>query len=135
LGYITATPAVISRLRDIRHPWSINSVAITAGLYLLKHGRSSIPNLDAYLKEAERLRTALKGINGIRMFESKSTFMLGYLEDMTSSQLKQYLLQQHGILIRDCSDFEGLTNNFFRVTAQLPEENDQLISAIREFMD
>ena len=43
LGYITANPAIISRLRDIRHPYSVNSVAITAGLYLLKHGRSSIP--------------------------------------------------------------------------------------------
>ena len=134
LGYITANPAIISRLRDIRHPYSVNSVAITAGLYLLKHGRSSIPNLDAYLKEAERLRTALKGIDGIRMFESKSTFMLGYMDDTPCSELKQYLIQQHGILIRDCSNFEGLTNNFFRVTAQLPEENDQLVSAIREFM-
>ena len=68
------------------------------------------------------------------MFESKSSFMLGMLENATSAELKQYLIDEHGILIRDCSDFEGLGNQFFRVTAQQPWENNQLITAIEAFL-
>ena len=135
LGYITASPSVINRLRSKRHPWSVSSVAIAAGLYLLQHGQGILPAMDDYLGEAERLRTALKDIPGIRMFESKSTFMLGYVEDTAKNiDLKQSLIQQYGILIRDCSTFEGLTSDYFRVMAQLPEENDQLVAAIRELL-
>ena len=109
-------------------------MALEAGHYLLQHAQSCVPDLDVYLAEAERLRAALKQIDGVRMFESKSTFMLGMLENATSSELKQYLIEEHGILIRDCSNFSGLGNQFFRVSAQLPWENNQLVGAITEFM-
>lgn len=135
LGYVTACASIISRLRELRRPWSVNALALEAGRWLVQHHESCIPDLDVYLAEAERLRSELKKIDGVRMFETKSTFMLGMLEHGTSAELKQYLIEEHGILIRDCSNFEGLGNQFFRVSAQLPWENNQLIAAIEEFMN
>lgn len=134
IGYVTACTSIISRLRKLRRPWSVNALALEAGRWLVQHSESCIPDLDAYLNEAERLRSELKKIRGLRMFESKSSFMLGMLENATSAELKQYLIDEHGILIRDCSDFEGLGNQFFRVTAQQPWENNQLITAIEAFL-
>ena len=32
LGYVTAAPQLISRLKALRHPWSVNALAIEAGL-------------------------------------------------------------------------------------------------------
>lgn len=135
LGYVTACPAIIQRLRSIRQPWSVNALAIEAGRWLLQNAQSCLPNLDDYLEEAERLRNELKKIKGIRMFETKSCFMLGQLNKVTAAELKQYLLSEHDMLIRDCSDFTGLKRYFFRVTAQTPEENDQLITAIKSYME
>ncbi|MBQ8657002.1 MAG: aminotransferase class I/II-fold pyridoxal phosphate-dependent enzyme [Prevotella sp.] len=134
LGYVTAHAAIVNRLRQLRRPWSVNALALRAGRYLVQHGKSCIPDLDTYLTEAERLRTELKQITGVRMFESKSTFMLGMLENATGSELKQYLIEEHGILIRDCSNFSGLGNQFFRVSAQLPWEDNLLVAGISEFM-
>ena len=52
----------------------------------------------------------------------------------TAAELKDYLARQHHLLIRDASNFKGLTPRHFRIAAQTPAENDTLIEAIQEFM-
>jgi threonine-phosphate decarboxylase len=59
--------------------------------------------------------------------------MLVNVEWTTSVELKNWLMAQHGILIRDASNFHGLDIHCFRVAAQSPEENDALIAAIKAF--
>jgi histidinol-phosphate/aromatic aminotransferase/cobyric acid decarboxylase-like protein len=49
--------------------------------------------------------------------------------------LKDYLARKHGILIRDASNFRGLTSRHFRIAAQTPAENDALVSAIKELVN
>ena len=61
--------------------------------------------------------------------------MLCEIDKGTSAELKKYLVHEHGILIRDCSNFYGLGNTFFRVATQLPEENDALVEAVRSYME
>ena len=135
LGYITAHPSTIQLLRARQQPWSVNAMAIEAGKFLLKKGSSAVGNLDDYLEEADRLRTALRQIENIRVFETKTHYMLCEIEPIAASDLKHYLVYEHGILIRDCSNFYGLSKHFFRVAAQLPEENDALVAAIREYFE
>lgn len=135
LGYITANPQLVERIRAVRMPWSVNAMAIEAGKFLLEKGQPAVTDLDAYLREEERLRAALRQISGIRVFETKTNYMLCMAHDVTAKELKEHLLQEHGILIRDCQNFYGLSNQFFRITTQLPEENDALVQAVRQFME
>lgn len=132
LGYITADPSLINLLRPLRQPWTVGALAIEAGEFLMQHGIPAIANLDDYLAETERLRQGLRQIEGIRVFETKTNYMLCEIADVTATQLKDYLIHEHGILIRDCSNFYGLSNHFFRISTQLPEENDALVDAIRQ---
>ena len=55
LGYVFSSPIIIDRLRQIRQPWSVNSMAIEAGKYLLTNDPKMIPDLKGYLTEAQRL--------------------------------------------------------------------------------
>ncbi len=135
LGYVTGHPSTIQLLRSLRHPWSVSALAIEAGVFLLKRDQPAIADLDAYLKEAERLRRELCQIKGLRVFETKTNYMLCEMDDATAADLKYYLIHEHGILIRDCSNFYGLSKNFFRVATQLPHENDLLVAAIRQFLN
>jgi threonine-phosphate decarboxylase len=135
LGYITSHPNTIQLLRTLCHPWSVNSLAMEAGRFLLEQGQPAIPDLAAYLDETERLRAELRKINGIRVFETKTNFMLCETSLTTADELKQYLIERHGILIRDCSNFYGLSNYFFRITAQEPDENDKLVEALKQYAD
>jgi len=135
LGYVTGHPGTIRLLRHLRHPWSVSSMAIATGKFLLTQGEPAIQDLDAYLAEAERLRSELRKIKGVRVFETKTNYMLCELDDVSAIELKNYLVHEHGILIRDCSNFYGLSKYFFRVSAQQQEENNKLIAAIRKFLD
>ena len=134
LGYITADPSLINLLRPLRQPWSVNALAVEAGKFLLEQDLPAVPQLDSYLEEAERLRQSLRQLDGIRVFETKTNYMLCEITNGTATKLKDFLIHEHGMLIRDCSNFYGLTNHFFRVSAQLPEENDALVDAISTFL-
>lgn len=134
LGYITGSPVILDRLRMLRHPWSVNAVAIEAGRYLLESGFKPIADRRAYLKEAQRLQLRLRVLEGLRVLDSRATFMLCYLENGEARTLKQWLIDNHGILIRDASNFRGLDGRYFRVAAQTAEEDDLLADAIGEFL-
>ena len=135
LGYITGPAAIISLLRSQYRPWAVNALAIEAGKWLLNHGTKAIPDLSAYLNEAQRLRNRLSGVEGIDVMETQTNFMLCHLREETATDLKEYLANEHGMLIRDASNFKGLDTRHFRVAAQYPEENDALVEAITQFME
>ena len=134
LGYVTGHPSVIQLLRQHRHPWAMNALSIEAGKFLLKRGKPAVDDLDAYLAETERFRSLLREVDGVRVFETKTNYMLCELDSVKASALKYYLIHQHGMLIRDCSNFYGLSDHFFRVSTQRPEENDALVAAIQEYL-
>ena len=46
-----------------------------------------------------------------------------------AAALKEYLVEHHGILIRDASNFAGLDDAYFRLATQTPDENEALIRA------
>lgn len=135
LGYMTASPIIIERLRDIRQPWTVNTLAIEAGKWLIKNDPKVIPDIKDYIAEAQRLHDELQAIDGIMVMDTKTHYMLVNIDWTTSLELKNWLIENHGILIRDASNFHGLDTHCFRVAAQSPEENNALINAIKEFKD
>lgn len=133
IGYITASPIIIDRLRLLRQPWTVNALAIEAGKYVLENHFSPVADMKAYLEEAARLHDELSATKGLMLMDSDTNFMLAYIEHGTAAQLKRWLLANYGILIRDASNFHGLDNRCFRVSAQTPRENNVLIAALREY--
>ena len=133
LGYITASSQVISRLREQYRPWAINALSLEAGKWLVARGITAIPDLPSYLAETERLRQALNKIEGIEALGTQTNFFLCTIRQTTASKLKEYLAHEHGILIRDASNFTGLSPHHFRVATQSPAENDALVTAIMSY--
>lgn len=109
--------------------WNVSIPAQKAGLAALKE--------DAYLERArlmitqerERLRKELKNL-GLQAFPSNANYILIY-DPAEDDSLYQFLLRW-GILIRDCSDYYGLSQGYYRIAVKMPEENDQLLSRIKE---
>ncbi|MBQ9555462.1 MAG: aminotransferase class I/II-fold pyridoxal phosphate-dependent enzyme [Muribaculaceae bacterium] len=133
LGYVTAPAAIISRLRAQYRPWAINALSLDAGKWLVRRGKKAIPDLPSYLAETQRLRLALNEIAGIDTLDTQTNFFLAVIGHATAGELKEYLAREHGILIRDASNFTGLTTHHFRIATQSPAENDALVTAIKEF--
>ena len=133
LGYVTAAASIIKRLRTQYRPWAINALSLEAGKWLVAHQLTAIPNLAQYLEETQRLRRVLNEIDGIEAQDTKTNFFLCTIAQATARELKEYLAHEHGILIRDASNFTGLTQHHFRIAAQSPEANDALVEAIKQF--
>ena len=133
LGYVAASPIIIDRLRAIRQPWTVNALAIEAGKYLVEHDPQVLPDMEAYIAEAQRLKAGLEAIDGLMVMDTQTHYMLVNIDWSNVPDLKNWLVEHHGILIRDASNFHGLDDHCFRVAAQTPEENDALLSAIKEY--
>ena len=135
LGYITADPALLKRIRAVRMPWSVNALAIEAGLYLCTHPETAPVKLPALLAETGRLRKRLDALPGLSAEPTRTHFFLCRLAKAQAADLKQWLAVNHGILIRDASNFEGLDEHCFRIATQTPEENDLLVDAVRKYLE
>lgn len=132
LGYITAREELIKKITAYRQPWSVNALAITAGKYLL--GQNAYMELSTYLLETRRFMHALKNIEGLTVLPTNTHFFLCKLSEKKASDLKDFLIDKYGILIRDASNFRGLDEHYFRLATQSPNENDNLVKAIKEWI-
>lgn len=130
LGYMTGPAALIGRVRSCRMPWSVNALAVEAGLFLTEHPDTAPIDRDALFAETDRLRTQINALPGVEALPTQTHFFLCRLAAGRAADLKRYLAENQGILIRDASNFEGLDARYFRIATQTPEENDALVSAL-----
>lgn len=135
MGYFTASEGLTDDVRCRRMPWSVNSLAIEAAKYLLEEGDGISADIPQLLAERERLTNLLLATGMLEIWPTDTHYMLIKLRMGKAAALKDFLAVNHGILIRDASNFEGLDERFFRIATQTPEENDKLVKAISEWME
>ena len=131
IGYITGSASLLSRIRKCRMPWAVNQLAIEAAHYLLAHRCDYALDLPALMAERKRMSKELSAIDGITVYPSDTHILLCRIEGITAAQLKDFLANNHGILIRDASNFKGLDEHHFRIAVQTQEENDHLLKVLR----
>ena len=134
VGYLTASEEICEAIRSHGLPWAVSSPAISGASYLLDHS-GDYPIRKEWL-HAEIMRIA-EGFRemGISTSETDCNFILCRLpEGRKASDLKEYLVAEKNILIRDASNFEGLDSGYFRVAAQDEAANDLLLKGIREWI-
>lgn len=133
IGYFTASESLVVRIRSHRMPWSVNALAIEAGHFLLDEGDRIAADVPALLDESKRLAERLAATGLVEVWPTDTHYMLLRLRIGKASALKEYLAGEHGMLIRDASNFEGLDERFLRIAAQTPEENDRLVEAVGQW--
>jgi len=117
-GFVIAPREVIAQFRQFVLPWNVNSLAQAAISYLMSHTEA----VDVFLARTRSYIQAQKDKFielvpkrvGIHLFPSSTGYMLVRLPgSLMASSAKQCLLEQK-ILIRDCSNFAGLSNRYIR---------------------
>lgn len=133
LGYVIANSRLLKRVGSGRMPWSVNTLAIEAGKYLVAHCAEFQLPLATLLAERQRMEKELHEMD-ILTSHSDSHMLLCQLPTGTAPELKDYLAHHHGILIRDASNFPTLTQQHFRIAVQSPKHNDLLLNALHNFL-
>lgn len=131
LGYITAQKDKIDKIKHYSMPWSVNQLAQLAGLYLLENVSYDFSD---YLLESQRVQKQLAKVSGVNVYASDMHFFLCQLEKGKASDLKKFLIETEGFLIRDAANFRGLNESYFRIAAQDQPNNNLLVKAIEEWI-
>lgn len=133
IGYMIAAPEVTEKVNKYIIPWSVNAVAIEASKYILIHPAQFTLPIRKWQRETADLIYMLSKSDILEVMPTATTFFLVRLKRGTAAELKKYLLESHGILIRDASNFRALDETYFRISTQRTTENGALVEAIREW--
>jgi threonine-phosphate decarboxylase len=134
IGFVIAAKRMIQILSRYALPWSVNAIAQIGVRYLMRQ-RSEVETFMEQthaLLESEKHRFSAKFLSasGIKFFESSTSFFLGKLEKRyTADAICQALLDDK-ILIRNCSNFKGLSNRFIRLSLKTSDKNTILINRL-----
>lgn len=122
---------LISQIKKKKEPWTVNGIAEKVALFLTKCENYEEKTCLFVNREKNRVFERLKEINGITPFTPKVNFILCQWKGTANlDDLIRHLLL-NGIYIRDCRNFEGLEEGFFRIGLKEKKENDRLISVLR----
>lgn len=134
LGYVIGPAELTQKVRRFVAPWSVNSLALVAGEFLLKTKPAAMRPVAVYLAEAREFQRWLAEIDGVAVEPSTTGYFLCRLARGSGAALKTYLLREHGFLVRDAGNFRGLDACCVRVATQRPEQNRALVEAIEQWI-
>lgn len=133
VGYLLAAPELVSEISKAVLPYNLNVVSQTAAEVAIEMYQTELKPLIGIIRaERDRLCDELRRIPGLSPVPSRANFML-VRSVIPPTQIYKELLQRD-ILIRDVSAYPQL-QDFFRFSVGTPDENDSLISALREILD
>lgn len=134
IGFATGPKVLIEKMRHYMLPWSVNALAQSAVTYLIQDKpevSEFIENTRAYLtSERQFIMENLESSSGITLFPSVTSFILMKTEKMPAEAISNSLLQDR-ILIRNCANFKGLSNQFIRISLKTREINQILINKLQ----
>ncbi len=132
IGVLIAEPEIAERITEILPPWSLNSLAAAVLEHAGKEKEFFRETKHQVKTWRESLKNNLRSLGSFRVFESDANFLLLEILDLKYevSELRERLLREFKIGIRDCGNFPGLGANFFRIAVRTPEENSRLLHAL-----
>lgn len=129
LGYgICRDEKLLEKMYHCGCPWNVSGMAQAAGIAAIKEQTFVQQTRDYIRKEKKKLYQALEELQ-ITYWESDANYI--FLKEKEG--LKEALLSQ-GILIRDCSNYKGLSWGYYRIAIKSPKENQALIQALEQVL-
>nr|WP_314667512.1 aminotransferase class I/II-fold pyridoxal phosphate-dependent enzyme [uncultured Porphyromonas sp.] len=135
LGYLVSNATTLGRIRALSHPWSVNTLAIEAGKWLLQN-KALYEGIEAQLLESSRtLRAQLSAFPWLSIVPTDTHFFIFHFEvsGITSADLKEWLARERGILVRDATNMGTLGSACIRVASQGEEADQALVDALRDW--
>lgn len=135
IGCSFASPEWTKRIRGALIPWNVNGPAQLYMTYAAGD-REYIEKSRAFCRdERARFSRELSKLPELKVYPGAVNFILlrltGSVKD--AAVLQQRLLPYH-VFIRQCGNYEGLDESFFRLAVRTEEENDRLLHAMKEVL-
>ena len=129
-GYLVAQEDVIASVMQQLPEWNMSVIAqeMTTKCAELLRTTDFIDRTTGLIQTEEAyLRTALTHL-GYIVFSTDTSFLLVYGMDRKVRDA----LEMQGFLLRDCSNFKGLSDGFVRIAVKSHDANEALIQCLRK---
>jgi histidinol-phosphate/aromatic aminotransferase/cobyric acid decarboxylase-like protein/adenosyl cobinamide kinase/adenosyl cobinamide phosphate guanylyltransferase len=127
VGYAVAAPELADRLRAVRPPWSVNSLALAALTAAAERCEEVAAAAVRASAERDDLLRGLALIPRVRTWPSCANFCLIQVPD---GPRVVAALRVGGIAVRPADSFPGLTSSHLRLVAREPTANARLMKAL-----
>lgn len=136
IGYAIGHRDTIDKLSRFTYPWNVNTLAQIIAEEAV-NDKQYIARTEGIIRsEMAYLFENLNKIRGLRAYPSNANFFLCKLENSgvkNAEELSRKLIGK-GVLVRNCDNFRGLDDRFFRVAVKGRGDNIKLISALSSVM-
>ena len=130
LGYcLCSDSAFLAKMRRSGQPWAVSSLAQAAGIAALEdreRGKAvrTLVGIERPWLKRELIRL------GFRVIPGEANYLLFFSRTPLLEPLRR-----RGILLRDCDNYRGLKQGWYRTAVRTRHENQQLISALEEILE
>ncbi|MBQ8050945.1 MAG: histidinol-phosphate transaminase [Bacteroidaceae bacterium] len=130
LGIAYASPQIVTLLNKVKYPYNVNLLTQRQASEMLR----SLPKLNQWLStirtEREHLLPAVAELSHCRkVYPTDANFFLARFDN--ADQLYHYLVER-GIIVRNRSRV-ALCEGCLRITVGTPQENCELLAALRQY--
>ncbi|NCC01426.1 MAG: aminotransferase class I/II-fold pyridoxal phosphate-dependent enzyme [Clostridia bacterium] len=130
LGYgFCGNVLLLNKMKNTKQPWSVSIPAQMAGIAALRECEYVNKSLEMIEREKNYLIQQLCQLN-FKVYDSKAN----YIFFRANISLYEKCLEQ-GVLIRDCSNYIGLTDGYYRIVVKTHSENVKLIELLSNILE
>ena len=129
LGYLCGNSDVIAQIDKVRPPYNVSVLNCEAALFALEHANEYARQAALLCSERAGLQTVLAGMPGVQAFPSDANMILVRVADSARTFAG---MKQRGVLVKHVAGLHPLLANCLRLTVGAPEENQIMLSALRQ---
>ena len=133
-GYLVANPALARRMAAVLPKWNLNSLAETVVFMLRDHESAYRDSLTQLSEDRYRMAVELGRLSMLQVYPSQANFFLVKLADgLDGTELRDYLLAEHRVFVRECGNKLGMTSQYLRLVVRPEPDVQRLVTGLRRF--
>jgi histidinol-phosphate/aromatic aminotransferase/cobyric acid decarboxylase-like protein len=133
-GYLVANPALARRMAAVLPKWNLNSLAETVVFMLRDHESAYRDSLAQLSEDRFRMAVELGRLSMLQVYPSQANFFLVKLADgLDGTELRDYLLAEHRVFVRECGNKLGMTSQYLRLVVRPEPDVQRLVTGLRRF--
>ena len=135
LGFAATNESLAQKLHLAKDPWNVNSLAQIAGVSALADESYQQASRSFIYHEIRRFTEKLNQFKMLTIYPPSVNFVLVDIQKtgFTAPQFRDLCLKEN-ILIRDCSNYPGLSADYVRFAIKSTKENNYLYQVLEKIL-
>ncbi|MFJ2648144.1 pyridoxal phosphate-dependent aminotransferase [Streptomyces sp. NPDC087420] len=134
-GYLVANPSLAGKVRSMLPKWNLNAFAEHVVFMLKEHRQEYAESLELARRDRQAMIARLAQLPGLTVYPSQGNFAFVRLpEGVDGAVLRDRLLAEHGVLVRECGNKVGSSSRFLRLVVRRADEVQRLISGMEQVL-